>query len=152
MRRLPVLGLLLSLAAVSASAQALPEAAQRYLDDWTIIDDETGEAQAVVRISDTGDGTVQGRIVRVLPTTEYPTPQFRCDDCAGQYEGADLREIPLIYGMEWDGERFGGGRITDPMKDKVYRAVMTLEGDRLRVRGYIGIRAFGRTQVWERTR
>lgn len=152
MRRPLGLILLAPLLVAAASAQVPPEA-RGHLGDWTIVDDESGEAQAVVRITEAGDGTVEGRIVRVLPTTEYPEPQFRCGDCRGDYAGADLREIRLIYDMEWDGERFGGGRIVDPMNDRRYRAVMSLDGpDRLRVRGFVGIRAFGRTQVWERAR
>ncbi|GAB5537821.1 MAG: DUF2147 domain-containing protein [Rubricoccaceae bacterium] len=152
MRRSLAILSLLSLVAVAASAQpsSLPAEAQAYLDDWTTYSDETGEAQVVVRISEV-NGVVQGRIIRVLPTQEHPTPQFQCDDCAGQYQGADLRTIPLITGMEWKGDHFAGGRITDPEKDKRYKATMKLDGpDRLRVRGYIGIRALGRTQVWRR--
>ena len=151
MRRSLALFSLFALVAVAASAQSLPAEARAYLDDWTTYSDETGEAQVVVRISEASDGTVQGRIIRVLPTQEHPTPQFICDDCAGQYQGADLRTIPLITGMEWKGDHFAGGRITDPEKDKRYKATMKLDGpDRLRVRGYIGIRALGRTQVWRR--
>ncbi|MEO0556985.1 MAG: DUF2147 domain-containing protein [Bacteroidota bacterium] len=142
---------LFSLVAVAASAQSLPAEARAHLGDWTTYSDETGEAQVVVRISEASDGTVQGRIIRVLPTQEYPTPQFICDDCAGQYQGADLRTVPLITGMEWKGDHFAGGRITDPQKDKRYKATMKLEdAERLRVRGYIVIRALGRTQVWRR--
>ncbi|MEM1117529.1 MAG: DUF2147 domain-containing protein [Bacteroidota bacterium] len=153
MRRLLALLVLAPLFVASALAQSLPPEAEGYLGDWTIVDDESGESQAVVRITDAGDGTLEGRIVRVLPTSEYPVPQFQCDDCRGDYAGADLREIRLIYDMEWNGERFGGGRIVDPLGGRTYRAVMNLDGaDRLRVRGYVGIRAFGRTQVWQRTR
>ena len=55
--------------------------------------------------------------------------------------------------MEWNDDEFAGGRITDPQNAKTYRATMKLDGrDRLRVRGFVGIRAFGRTQVWERAR
>ncbi len=71
----------------------------------------------------------------------------------GQYRGADLRTVPLIEGMEWGGDEFSGGRITDPTNAKSYRGILRLDGpDRLRVRGFIGIRALGRTQVWRRAR
>ena len=153
MRRSLALFSLFALMAVAASAQpsSLPAEAQAYLGDWTTYSDETGEAQVVVRISES-NGIVQGRIIRVLPTQEHPTPQFTCDDCGGQYQGADLRRIPLITGMKWDDDEFNGGRITDPQKDKTYKAMMKLEGrDQLRVRGYIGIRALGRSQTWRRS-
>ena len=151
MLRLLALGCLVALAPALA-AQSLPAEARAYLGDWTTYNDEGTEAQAVVRITAPG-GVLRGRIVRVLPTEEYPVPQFRCDDCAGQYAGTDLRTVPLIEGMEWTGDEFSGGRVTDPTKDKRYRGVLKLDGsDRLRVRGFIGIRALGRTQVWRRAR
>ena len=152
MRRTLALAALLPLLAAAASAQSLPAEARAYLGDWTTYSDETGEAQAVVRITES-DGVVRGRIVRVLPTEEHPEPQFRCGDCEGTYENADLRTVPLIEGMEWNKDEFAGGRIVDPTSAKSYKATMKLDGpDELRVRGYIGIRALGRTQVWRRAR
>lgn len=143
---------LLIVAGASVSAQSLPAAARAILGDWTIRSDETGEAQAVVRFAESG-GVVSGRIVRVLPTAEYPEPAFICDDCKGAYRGADLRRIELVSNMLWRSDEFAGGRIVDPQNDRTYRATMKFDGrDRLRVRGYVGIRALGRTQVWERAR
>ena len=151
LRRLPLLALAL-LVSAAASAQGLPPEARAYLGDWTVIDDDSGEAQAVVRLTERG-GKVEGRIVRVLPTAEYPSPSFTCGDCEGEYRGADLRRIRLIRDMEWKGDEFAGGRIVDPQNDKTYRATLKLDGrDRLRVRGFIGVRALGRTQVWRRAR
>ncbi len=150
-RLVSALALVLLLAS-SVASQSLPPEARAYLGDWTIISDETGEAQAVVRITDV-NGKAEGRIVRVLPTTEYPSPQFSCDDCKGQFAGKDLRQIRLIRDMQWQGDEFAGGRIVDPQNDKSYRATLKLDGrDRLRVRGFIAIRALGRTQVWQRVR
>ena len=151
MRRL-LAPLALLLLASAAQAQGLPAEAQAYLGDWTTYNDEGTEAQAVVRITEVG-GVLRGRIVRVLPTATYPDPQFRCDDCRGGYEGADLRTVPLIEGMTWDDGEFSGGRITDPTTGRAYRGVLRLDGrDRLRVRGFVGVRALGRTQVWRRAR
>ena len=152
MLRSVLLAVLALTAAAPLAAQTLPAAARAYLGDWTTYDDDGTEAQAVVRLTAAG-GVVSGRIVRVLPTRQYPTPQFRCDDCEGAYAGADLRTVPLIAGMEWQGDEFAGGRITDPMNGKRYRCVLKLDGrDRLKVRGYLGVRALGRTQTWRRVR
>ena len=148
---LRVLALCLMLAP-ALSAQTLPAAARVYLGDWTTYNDAGTEAQAVVRITESG-GVLRGRIVRLLPTEAYPTPQFRCDDCSGRYQGADLRTVPLIEGMTWSDGEFSGGRITDPTNGRAYRGVLRLDGrDRLRVRGFLGVRALGRTQVWRRAR
>ncbi len=142
----------LALLAGQSSAQTLPAAARGYLGTWTIVDETTNEAKAVVQITQAGAG-VEGRIVRLLPTREFPTVSYACASCQGTYHNADLRRVLLIRGMTWDGSRFSGGRIVDPQANKEYRATMTLDGPaRLRVRGYIGIPTFGRTQVWTRAR
>ena len=152
MRRLLPFALLLAIAVPAASGQSLPAEARAYLGDWTTYNDDGTEAQAVVRITES-DGILRGRIIRVLPTEQYPTPQFQCDDCRGDYEGADLRTVPLIEGMNWGGDEFSGGRIVDPTNGRSYRGVLRLDGnDRLRVRGFVGVRALGRTQVWRRAR
>ena len=149
MRFLPLF-VLVCLVASATAAQSLPEKAHAYLGDWRVIDDETGEPQAIMRLYE-AEGKVHGRIVRSLAPEAEPGDPVPCDDCEGEFEDADLREIPIIRNMEWDGDGFSGGRIYDPRSGRGYRCAMELQGrDQLRVRGYIGIRALGRTQVWER--
>ena len=146
-RWLPVV---LCLVAVPIAAQRLPAEAEPYLDDWVIVDDESGEAEAVMRIYE-AEGKVHGRIVRSLSEDAAADGSVPCVDCEGEFEGADLRQVPLLRGMEWEGDKFGGGRIYDPRSGRGYKCVMELDGaDRLRVRGYLGIQALGRTQVWHR--
>ena len=43
-----------------------------------------------------------------------------------------------------------GGHIYDPKSGKTYQATMTAEGDTLNLRGYVLIKAFGRTERWTR--
>jgi uncharacterized protein (DUF2147 family) len=43
------------------------------------------------------------------------------------------------------------GHLYDPKSGKTYKGVMTAEGDQLHLRGYVGIKAFGRTEEWTRT-
>ena len=42
------------------------------------------------------------------------------------------------------------GRLYDPKTGKTYHGEMTREGDILHLRGYVGMRAFGRTEDWTR--
>ncbi len=130
------------------AAQSLPTAARAYLGDWTTYDGD--EAQSVVRITES-DGVLRGRIIRIVATEADPNPQYLCSTCEGEFEGVDLRTVPLIEGMEWDDGEFSGGRITDPTNGKRYKGILKLEGrDELGVRGYVGVRALGRTQTWRR--
>jgi uncharacterized protein (DUF2147 family) len=145
-----VLLVVLALTAPVAAAQPLPAPALAYLGDWRAVDEESGEARAVIRLYEQG-GRLFGRIVEVLPTRSDPTPDFVCNSCAGELAGIDLREFELLRDLEWQGDEFAGGHIHDPRSGRRYRAAVALAGpDRLRVRGYVGLRAIGRTQVWER--
>ena len=44
-----------------------------------------------------------------------------------------------------------GGKLYDPKTGKTYKGSMTNDGDTLHLRGYVGVKAFGRTQDWVRT-
>lgn len=141
---------LLAFVAAASSAQTLPAEAQAYLGDWLVADDGSDEAQAVMRIYEDG-GRVHGRIVRSLEDGAAAGGAVPCDDCSGEFEGVDLREVPLIRNMKWEGDGFGGGRIYDPRSGRGYKCLLELGDDgQLRVRGYLGVRALGRTQVWAR--
>jgi uncharacterized protein (DUF2147 family) len=44
-----------------------------------------------------------------------------------------------------------GGSLYDPKSGKTYRGSMASDGDRLVLRGYIGLKIFGRSEVWTRS-
>jgi hypothetical protein len=143
-RLVPLLAVLL---AVPVGAQGLPDAARSYLGEWIVTDDDTGRPEALMEVYTEG-GAVHARLVRSL---EDPSGAVVCDECEGEYAGADLRGLRILRDLEWEGDGFGGGRVLDPRSGKTYKAALSLEGrDHLRVRGYLGVRALGRTQVWQR--
>ena len=43
------------------------------------------------------------------------------------------------------------GKLYDPESGKTYKGSMHSDGDTLKLRGYIGIKAFGRSESWTRT-
>ena len=49
-----------------------------------------------------------------------------------------------------EANRWGDGWIYSPENGKTYRANMTLDGELLKLRGYIGIPLLGETQTWTR--
>ncbi|WP_232298749.1 DUF2147 domain-containing protein [Granulicella tundricola] len=49
-----------------------------------------------------------------------------------------------------DPDHADGGKLYDPKSGKTYSGTMSTEGDKLRLRGYVGIKLFGRTEVWKR--
>jgi uncharacterized protein (DUF2147 family) len=63
-----------------------------------------------------------------------------------------VQGLTLIRGMQRNGYSYENGTIMDPRDGKVWRALMRLtpDGQKLEVRGYLGISLFGRSQVWNR--
>jgi uncharacterized protein (DUF2147 family) len=50
-----------------------------------------------------------------------------------------------------DSSHADGGQLYDPKSGKTYSGSMASDGDSLKLRGYVGIKLFGRTEVWTRT-
>lgn len=49
-----------------------------------------------------------------------------------------------------DPSHASGGTLYDPKSGNTYHGAMVVEGDVLKLRGYVGISIFGRTEVWRR--
>lgn len=59
--------------------------------------------------------------------------------------------LPLVEGFSYTGKnKWKGGTIYDPNNGKTYSCKLKLDGDRLKVRGYIGVSLIGRTTNWTR--
>jgi uncharacterized protein (DUF2147 family) len=75
--------------------------------------------------------------------TENPDPALR---------DRELRGLVILTGFHYDGNgEWKEGRIYDPNSGNTYRGTIRMENpDRLKLRGYIGISLFGRTETWKR--
>jgi uncharacterized protein (DUF2147 family) len=114
---------------------------------------EGGSAQVEIRYC--RDGALCGQVVWLrhpfdehgceLRDVENPQPALRSRPVAGLEILSDLRSSPENPG-EWNG-----GEIYDPGSGRTYAVVVEMDGpDRLRLRGYLGIRILGRTTTWVR--
>ena len=66
-------------------------------------------------------------------------------------KGRNIIGLNIVWGFKYD--KYGKwvkGNIYDPDNGKTYSCKMTLEGDKLNVRGYVGISLLGRTTIWTR--
>ena len=64
-----------------------------------------------------------------------------------------LREvlgIELLSGFSYEDGVYTDGTIYDPETGNTYKCKLTIEGNKLKLRGYIGISLFGRTEFFER--
>lgn len=119
---------------------------------WQTIDDKTGKALSVVQFYKAKDGTLSGKIYRILPAPGQK-PHDKCVACSGDLHNKPILGMRIIWGMQDMGDgKYVGGRALDPKSGSVYRARMTVidNGCKLNLRGYIGIPLFGRTETWNR--
>ncbi|KXH85600.1 DUF2147 domain-containing protein [Chryseobacterium kwangjuense] len=113
---------------------------------WKTIDDETKQAKSVVEIFKKSDGKYYGKVSQLLIKPANPN----CTECKDDRKGKPILGLEIIRGLKKDGDEFTGGTITDPKTGKTYKCTITKSGDKLNVRGYVGLSLLGRTQTWEK--
>ncbi|WP_114810990.1 DUF2147 domain-containing protein [Paraburkholderia kururiensis] len=117
---------------------------------WQTIDDHTGQPKALVQITQDGDGTLSGKVIKGLNPAD--SPDRRCTECTDSRKNQLILGMTIINDLKKDGDKWDGGHILDPENGKVYKCNMHLEdgGQKLVVRGYIGVSLLGRSQTWIR--
>jgi uncharacterized protein (DUF2147 family) len=61
--------------------------------------------------------------------------------------------LELLKDFTFDGDNvYSSGTVYDPKNGKTYSCKMTLDGNSLNIRGYIGISLFGRSVTWTRVK
>jgi uncharacterized protein (DUF2147 family) len=135
MRSYKVFLALLALSA-SLSAQTRPST---ILGDWR---EPTG---SVIEIFHCGSDLCAKMVAisKQAPTQvdkNNPDPKSRTHPLCG---------LQIGYGFHLtDPTHADGGKLYDPKSGKTYHGIMTAEGNQLHLRGYVGFKAFGKTETW----
>ncbi len=141
-RRQALAGLLALGFALASAAQIVDERPTQVLGNWL-----TEGRDGIIQISRAADGSYQGRIVG------GNDPGRRNDkDPDASRRSLTLRGLVIMRGLKYDGDgTWSGGTIYDPDSGRTYRCNLELlDGNRLRLHGYIGFALLGRSQVWTR--
>ena len=114
------------------------------------IDDNTGKPKALVQISADTNGELSGKVLKGLGDNE--APDRRCSACTDERKDQLIKGMTIIKAMKKEGDKWDGGNILDPENGKIYKCTISLEdgGQKLVVRGYIGVSLLGRSQTWIR--
>ncbi|HAV06834.1 MAG TPA: DUF2147 domain-containing protein [Pseudomonas sp.] len=139
------------LLALPLAFSSLASAADSPAGRWQTIDDETGKPKSIVEIQQAADGSLTGKVVEILQSDHGPNPL--CTECEGERKDQPITGMTILWDLKPDGEQvWSNGTILDPAKGKTYRSKARLldGGNKLEVRGYIGIEALGRSQTWVR--
>ena len=111
---------------------------QSIMGKWVT---EAGDAQ--VEIYQQGD-KVNGKIVWLQQGPETKD-KHNPDD---KLKERKLMGVNILSGLLKSKDKWEGGKIYNPKNGKTYKCTIWLEGNNLKVRGYLGI--FYETQTWKR--
>lgn len=132
-------------AAGLASAQMTPVGA------WHTVDDVTKEIKSLVVISDVG-GSLNGRIEKLL--RKEANQNAVCDKCQDDRKDKRILGLEIIRGAKKSEGKdvWEGGKVLDPESGAIYSARLTPidGGQKLEMRGFVGMPMLGRTQTWLR--
>ena len=144
------------ISAATFAAFALPGSASAdkpYEGHYVNFDDATNSPRGLIELARNADGELEGFVRGSFIAGE--DPRRTCDKCDGELKGAPLLGLRIVRNLEnksGDGLKWKSGRITDPDNGKTYKSKFTFAPDfsEVKVRGYIGTPALGRSQRWVR--
>ncbi|CAM1368818.1 conserved exported hypothetical protein [Tenacibaculum litoreum] len=121
--------------------------AQTIFGKWENRDEETNKVDSVIEVYKK-DGKAYAKIIEI---TDKNRQEAVCDKCNGKRKNNPILGMNILTGLKKDGNEWSGGKILDPKNGKEYKCYIKLENDnKLKIRGYIGFAAFGRTAYWHR--
>ena len=125
--------LMIALAFVSMAGYS-----QEVLGKWLT---ESGDAQ--VEIYQSGD-KLNGKIIWLQQGPETKD-KHNPDE---KLQSRKLMGVNILSGLSKSKNKWEGGKIYNPKNGKSYKCSIWLDGENLKVRGYIGM--FYETQIWKR--
>jgi uncharacterized protein (DUF2147 family) len=98
------------------------------------------------------DGVFEGRLVKQIAKPGEEGKFKTCEHCTGALKGAPMLGLPIVTNMKRQGLAYEDGNVLDPRDGSVYDARIDLspDGQKLSLRGYLGLSILGQTKIWTR--
>ncbi len=112
--------------------------AQNVLGKWVTTDNESN-----VEIYQSGD-KLYGKIIWL----KRGEGQLDVHNPDKSLRSRKLLGVNILTGLTKNDKKWEGGKIYNPMNGKTYKCAIWLEGNTLKVRGYVGV--FYETHTWTR--
>ena len=107
------------------------------------------EKTAKIQVYKATDGLFYGKIVWLKVPNRDGKPKTDINNPDKARQNDPELGLLVLKGFKKDGETgYQDGKIYDPSNGKTYSCKMTLNGDVLDVRGYVGFSLLGRTTKW----
>jgi len=141
---------------------------------------EPKQALSIVEFYQNSSGALQGKVIRINFLPELGQKTSDVFPCSRKFRKSDSEYSPCIGKtnipaqnllIAWNGEKQGNcqlsrdgklkgrcrwagdqARVLDPIKGKIYHGYLQLQrgGCQLKLRGYVGVPMFGRSEFWTR--
>jgi uncharacterized protein (DUF2147 family) len=127
-------------------------------------DAQTADAILGKWINPSGEGQIQiykkgnlffGKLAWIKEPDDKATgkPKLDVNNPDKSLQSRPVLGLELLKNFKFDGDDiYEGGTIYDPKSGKTYSCKMTLNGNKLKIRGFIGISLLGRSEVWTRVK
>jgi uncharacterized protein (DUF2147 family) len=113
-------------------------------------------------VNPSGEGQIQiykkgskffGKLAWLKTPDENGKPKTDHKNPDASLQSRPVLGLEILKDFTFDGEDvYEDGTIYDPKSGKTYSCKMTLNGNKLKIRGYVGISLLGRSEVWTRVK
>jgi len=106
---------------------------------------------AKIQITKDINSKFNGKIVWLKEPLKDGKPKVDDQNSDQKLHTRPILGLPILANFAKDGDnKYTNGSIYDPKNGKTYSCNINYKGNKLDIRGYIGISLFGRTTTWER--
>lgn len=109
----------------------------------------TAEKNGKIKIYKAKNDKYYGKVEWLAEPNEDGKPKVDKNNPDKAKQNEPIMGLIMLKGFEKSSDnKYENGKIYDPKAGKTYSCVMTHKGQKLEVRGYVGVAWMGRTEVW----